>query len=177
MVLVDSERRYVDANVASRLLLRRSLRELRGLCADDLTPRNLLGDLEETWDRLMCDGLVAGERLLSMPDGPEMTIAYCAAANMLPGGHLLVFAPASWPEEELGGLIDERPPSPSGKLTARERDVLAQIAAGADIRGIAAELSLSPNTVKTHLRNAMRRIGARNRAHAIALALRSGEIT
>jgi DNA-binding CsgD family transcriptional regulator len=120
---------------------------------------------------------VAGERDLHMPDGPQMTIAYCAAANMLPGVHLLVFAPASWPEDELGGLIDERPPAPAGALTARERDVLALVATGADIREIAGDLSLSPNTVKTHLRNAMRRIGARNRAHAIALALRSGEIT
>ena len=41
---------------------------------------------------------------------------------------------------------------------------------------IAEQLFISPTTVETHVRKAMTRLGAKNRAHLIALALNSGEI-
>ena len=42
---------------------------------------------------------------------------------------------------------------------------------------IGRKLFLSEDTVKTHLRRAYRTIGARDRAHAVRLALRSGALT
>lgn len=176
MILADNERRHVDANAAARLLLRMSLHELRAIRGDDLFPAQRRPLFEELWSTLMREGVVAGEVPLRFTDGPQMTMAYCGAANILPGGHLIVFLPASWPEDELGGFVDQRPPAASGQLTEREREVLTMVARGADVTEIAAQLTLSSHTVRTHLRNAMRRLGARNRAHAIALALRSGEV-
>lgn len=51
-------------------------------------------------------------------------------------------------------------------LTRRERDVLALIAAGADNETICSRLYISPHTVKTHLYNIFKKIGARNRLQA-----------
>ena len=61
-------------------------------------------------------------------------------------------------------------------LTARERDVLKLLSDGLNAPQIAAELFVSPATVRTHVRNAMVRLGARTRVEAVALALRRGEI-
>lgn len=59
-------------------------------------------------------------------------------------------------------------------LTARERDVVAAAAQGADNGQIAARLFISPFTVKTHLNRAMTKLGARDRAQVVVLAHRAG---
>lgn len=61
-------------------------------------------------------------------------------------------------------------------LTERERQVLSMLAEGRSGAQIAAELVLSPETVRTHVRNAMSKLGATTRSHAVALALQRGEI-
>jgi len=61
-------------------------------------------------------------------------------------------------------------------LTEREREVVRRIAEGDTTDQIAERLFISRTTVDTHVRKAMGRMGAKNRAHLIALALRSDEI-
>ena len=55
------------------------------------------------------------------------------------------------------------------RLTDREREVLALVAAGARDRDIAARLVVSESTVKKHVQNILRKFQARNRAEAVAL--------
>ena len=62
-------------------------------------------------------------------------------------------------------------------LTPREREITALLALGHNGEEIAIELFLSKHTVRTHIRNAMTRAEAKTRAHLIALAVESGEIT
>jgi DNA-binding NarL/FixJ family response regulator len=62
-------------------------------------------------------------------------------------------------------------------LSEREREVLDMIADGLTGEEIAKRLFLSPETIRTHLRNAMTKLEATTRAHAIAIALREGVIT
>lgn len=59
-------------------------------------------------------------------------------------------------------------------LSEREREVLELVAAGATNREIAARLFLSPYTIKDHTSSLYRKLGARNRAEAIARAQRLG---
>ena len=61
-------------------------------------------------------------------------------------------------------------------LTAREREIVALLAQGLNGAEAAERLSLSSETVRTHVRNAMRRSGARTRPHLIAIAAATGEI-
>ena len=80
-----------------------------------------------------------------------------------------------------GGIVVDahlaRPDGPTGTwLTPRERELLALFADGATTESAANYLVISTETVSTHARNAMRRLGARTRAHAVAIALRDGLI-
>ena len=69
------------------------------------------------------------------------------------------------------------PPKGSrGKLTQRQRQILQLLAEGESINFAARSLDLSEETVKTHTKNALARLGARNRSHAIAIALRESLI-
>lgn len=61
-------------------------------------------------------------------------------------------------------------------LSPRERDVLELMAAGHTAETAGVELGIAVETVRTHVRGAIGKLQARNRVHAIALALRSGEI-
>lgn len=61
-------------------------------------------------------------------------------------------------------------------LTPRERDVLRLLAAGMRNRDIGERLSIAPDTARMHIRNAMRKLEADTRTHAVALALRQALI-
>jgi DNA-binding NarL/FixJ family response regulator len=61
-------------------------------------------------------------------------------------------------------------------LSVREREVLDLLAQGLTGEEAAERLSLSPETIRTHIRNAMRKLQADTRVHAVALALRNEEI-
>jgi two-component system NarL family response regulator len=69
------------------------------------------------------------------------------------------------------------PPKGSrGTLTVRQRQILQLLANGEPTTVAARALGLSEETVKTHTRNALARLGARNRTHAVAIALREALI-
>lgn len=70
--------------------------------------------------------------------------------------------------------IAERPPG--ARLSSREREVLQLLANGLSGEAVADALYLSGDTVRTHVRNAVAKLGAHSRAHAIAIALQTGEI-
>jgi two-component system, NarL family, response regulator len=69
------------------------------------------------------------------------------------------------------------PPKGSrGKLTRRQRQILQLLANGESTTVAARELDLSEETVKSHTKNVLARLGARNRTHAVAIALRESLI-
>lgn len=61
--------------------------------------------------------------------------------------------------------------SRSDRLSGKERLVLVELARGRSTDEIGEVLSVSPHTVRTHVKNLMRKLGARTRAHAVAIAL------
>ncbi len=71
-------------------------------------------------------------------------------------------------------LFPTKSTQPEPLLTEREREVLGLIAAGSTNAEIAAQLYLSPHTIKEHTSALYRKLGARNRAEAVQLAQRIG---
>ncbi|MEU3613457.1 helix-turn-helix transcriptional regulator [Streptomyces sp. NPDC006872] len=63
-----------------------------------------------------------------------------------------------------------------GRLTARQRQVLAHAANGLTNAQIGRQLALSPPTINRHLAAIYKALGARDRANAVALALLSGDL-
>ena len=61
-------------------------------------------------------------------------------------------------------------------VTPREADVLRLIASGNANKEIAAKLSLTEETVKSHIRHIMAKLGANDRTHAVTIGLKRGII-
>ncbi len=90
------------------------------------------------------------------------------------------------PPDLLGRLLQQvggtqsRPPTPQGLrfggLTQRELTVLRLIAEGYSTREIARRLSYSERTIKNSIHDLVSRFQLRNRAHAVAFAVRQGLI-
>jgi len=172
MKLVDNERRVLAANLACRLLLRRTQAQMEGRLLDELVSSSGHRALLAEWGELMRAGRVLGFQTLTFRDGSQLRIVYCAVKDMLPYAHLVVGMPADWPDDELWTREDHAPDAADNQgVTRREREILALAALGADVNEIAEELTLATATVKTHLRNDYKKLGARNRAHAVAIAL------
>ncbi len=64
----------------------------------------------------------------------------------------------------------------SDGLTDREVEILVEMAKGASNKEVAAKLFVSESTVKSHLRTIYRKVGVRDRAQAVAYAIRKGFI-
>ncbi len=69
-------------------------------------------------------------------------------------------------------VADERVAAGHGTLTAREAQILEAVADGRSNKEIAAALGIAEDTVKTHLRRLFEKLGASDRAQAVAIALR-----
>jgi DNA-binding NarL/FixJ family response regulator len=61
-----------------------------------------------------------------------------------------------------------------GSLTEREVEILKRAAAGWSNKLIAAQLDISEGTVKTHMKNILGKLHARDRTHAVMIALKRG---
>lgn len=77
--------------------------------------------------------------------------------------------------EQFGGSQPAHAPHPElGRLTDRERELVAWVATGLSNEEIAAKLFLSPATVRTHVSRAMLKLHARDRAQLVVFAYQSG---
>jgi NarL family two-component system response regulator LiaR len=98
--------------------------------------------------------------------GASSYVARTAAADLLMRAVKAALAQESFVDPAVP------PPGSRGKLTRRQREILQLLANGESTTVAARKLGLSEETVKTHTKNALARLGARNRTHAVAIALR-----
>ena len=107
---------------------------------------------------------VAAVALKGAPLEDLVTAVRTAAA----GGHYL--------DPHITRVLADMSAKGKGLISRREAEILSLYAEGLTSDDIAERLFLSPMTVATHVRNAIRKLGARGRLHAVILALQSGEI-
>jgi DNA-binding NarL/FixJ family response regulator len=74
-------------------------------------------------------------------------------------------------------LLSERATSRLPGLSPREREIMHLMAEGGTAQDVGARVGVSVETVRTHVRNVIRKLQARNRVHAIAIALQRGDIS
>ena len=117
-------------------------------------------------DEQIFDGLHSGARGYLTKDIGHAELAQ-AIRTVFAGGSLL---PPVIAERLVSRLETDR----SSELTHRERDVLGRIATGARNDQIATYLVISAGTVKWHLRNIYRTLGASNRTEAVRIARERG---
>jgi DNA-binding NarL/FixJ family response regulator len=71
---------------------------------------------------------------------------------------------------------DVPPKGSRGVVTKRQREILQLLADGESTTVAARQLGLSEETVKTHMKNTLARLDAKNRSHAVAIGLRESLI-
>ena len=132
-------------------------------------PSLILSDLSDPQEAVMAARL-GHQAFLSTSVDPNVAMQACAlVAN---GG-------TYFPREALESIwgnnssAEPRPPI-SDELTARQLDVLEHLRLGRSNKLIARHLSMQESTVKVHVREIMRKLGAGNRTEAVMLAKRKG---
>lgn len=139
-----------------------ALRRIRGLGVDATVIMLAVPGDEITLDR----AIALGARGYLPPDVDRSELAAVAA-------HGLVGVP-----QQGGRPTGSRPAGGTQHdLTRRELEVLAGMSHGRSNAQIGAELFLSEDTVKTHARRLFRKLGAADRAQAVAIGLRTGLIS
>jgi len=180
MTLIDSERRRVAINDAALALLgcRRdeAVGSIVGTMINDDDPT--LGD--RLWDQLVRTNELYAEHLVSRSGRPHMRIGFAAHATAIDGQWLALLVILSARVEpdgaELIGRTEAKHPARASQLTPREREVVRRVALGASTPRIAADLFLSPATVRSHVRNAMVKTDAHTRAQLVAIVMGDGLI-
>ena len=107
-------------------------------------------------------------------DGGEVAVQWAAHIEIVTGRRLVLLVALS--SSRWGARFRrDMPPEPeAGELSEREREVVRAVAHGRTGPEIADELSIAHDTVRTHVRNAMTKVGARSRAQLVAKALGDG---
>lgn len=175
MLLADDYRMIVDANEPACEMVGLEREELIGMKIEDFSAPELREAAPEMFEAFLAAGSQAGPFTLVRPDGTTVDCCYSASANIAPGVHLSILVPVEHADEELD-IVGAEEAESAPRLTEREREVLTLLALGDSNRAIAEKLHLSPETVRAHTRSARLRLGARSRSHAIALALKSGQL-
>jgi PAS domain S-box-containing protein len=196
ILLADDQARYVDANPAACELTGYSREELLRLHVWDVAPTQQPRATQRAWRTFLRRGSADGEFVLRRKDGTTVEAEFRAVANVVPGVHASFLRPsgerkarAEQAEQQarqqertrlvllfqdsarhlLRQLGADAAPEGLATLTEQERRILRLIAAGQTNRQIAAEIGLSPNTVKDHVSNLFRKLRITRRAEAAAI--------
>jgi PAS domain S-box-containing protein len=173
IAVLDDQLRFIALNEPALETLGNTRGFLIGRSSLDIVAESERPKAAEEWRVLLGTGEASGDRTVVRFDGTPMLIEFAARLAMVEGRRLAVYVVTELREPTPAG----RPSEPDAEaLTPREREVVTLIALGEDTAGVAAELTISPETARTHVRNAMRKLGVRTRAQLVAVSLAAGVI-
>jgi PAS domain S-box-containing protein len=175
MLLVDGQRRIVDANGAFVKQSGYKRDQIVGRPTWDFVAGGPLLTPEQ-WAKDFAKNQFTGEASLICRDGTPVTIVWGATAEVVTGHRLVLFVAMTtsrWGRRFRREIEED---AASGALSEREAQIVHLVALGATGPEIADELHIAHDTVRTHVRNAMTKLSARSRAHLVAKALGEGHI-
>lgn len=117
------------------------------------------------------------------PDLTEMALGIGSSgvlSKRLPAATLVAAFEAIHGGRTVVDLGDGHPPAMrpwAEKLTPREAEVIAMVTRGLDNKSIAAQASISINSVKSYIRSAYRKIGVSSRSQAVLWGVRHGYVS
>lgn len=161
IVVFDRQWRYTHANAQASHIMGAPVGQIVGRHVGEFTTKENQASVQRLLDDLSTRGESSGVHHLRGPSGKGRVVRYRARSEFLPGLNIIV-------SDEL--------PAAGRRLSPREAEIMTLLARGLNGTKIAEELAISRETVRTHIRNAMEKLQARTRPHAIALAAASGEI-
>jgi len=169
VVLVDQDRVIVDVNATGCELVGVPRDAMIGMLVDQFVAPHERTAVAAGWRELWATDMWYGERDLIAADSSHVHVEYAARIGEIGGRQVAVLVGMA-----VGPLEHESEAAPAvqlGELTPREREVLSLVALGNTSSEIAELLVISNDTVRTHVRNAMAKTGARTRAQLVAMAL------
>lgn len=170
VALLDGERRIVAVNEAGVALLGASREDLVGTSMEESVKPSERAVSRRDWRAFLKSGQYTGTRDVARPDGTEVAIDFAARMADVGGRRLAIYV-ALVKGQRRGGARTAQ--GAVAGLTNREREVVTLIALGRETGQIATELHISAETVRTHVRNAMSKLGAHTRAQLVAVVLSS----
>ena len=173
MALLDERRRCVEVNGALLRVVGHPRDTLVGAPAATIV-KDGPALTEREWREALNGGDYFGQTELVAADGATLSVQYAARPEVVTGRRLVLFVTL---EIARHGRFVKRPRASatgSDALTEREREVVHEVALGHTAREIADKLHVTHNTVRTHIRNAQAKLGARSQAQLVAMALGHG---
>ena len=172
VLAVSSDGRVLAANRLACSLLGRRRVELRALNMADIGISPPV--LARLYDEVDDEGLTAGEASFLHKDGGAIPARYKVTRIDLLDGSLYVWVAHPWPKRpSIRRDAGRRADTATLCITDRELEIVQLIADGLGNQEIAQTLEISLETVKTHVCRLLGKLGARSRAHAVAVAWRS----
>jgi PAS domain S-box-containing protein len=166
MALLAQDRRIVAVNQAAVALSEYTRAELIGRSVDTLLVPEEWQSLDAEWRELRRRGDFEGERAFLTASGQRIEAQYALRSARLDSRAvaLLVVLEANREPVRL------RTPHAAlaGELSPRELEIVSHVAMGQRAHEIAQELGIAESTVRTHIRNALRKAGARSQAQLVA---------
>jgi DNA-binding CsgD family transcriptional regulator len=107
-------------------------------------------------------------------DGATVRVQWGATTELVTGRRLVLVVALSISGRGRGLRPARASEAGGAPLSDREREIVRLVALGSTGPEIADELQISHNTVRTHLGNSMKKLGAHSRAQLVAKALGEG---
>ena len=169
MVLLDDDRRHVEVNGAYVQLLGYRPSELIGRPVYELRADGSSVSAER-WHAALRQKQFTGTIELMRADGGRVTVEFAGHPEVVTGRQLVLFVGL---RATRGARMREEsePASTRPDLSGRDLEVVKLLAMGLNGPQVAEELRIAHNTVRTHTRNAMTKVGARSRAQLVAMSL------
>jgi PAS domain S-box-containing protein len=180
MVLLDDQRRHVEVNGAYLALVGYRRGDLIGQPVYEFLAEGPLATTAE-WEAALRQRQFTGVAEVVCADGRLVKVEFAGHPEVVTGRQLVLFVAIR--TARAGRALPQAAPGPGDAaaaeagltgLSRRELDVVRLLALGLTGPEAAAELQLTHNTIRTHVRNAMNKSGSRSRAQLVAKALGNG---